>query len=94
MKTVVILFGLMLSVPSLAESPTGWTGPIREAGRPWLNGTPYQPSRPVTSTHQQAQSAWQWDGARAQYWVYDANTGIVWLYNPSTCEYSHYYAQR
>lgn len=93
---LLAIFGLfLLSAPVFAGgSPTGWRGPVREAGRPWLNNTYYQPSYTVNQTvNQGAQASWQWDATKGVYWTLDQSTGIVWLYSPASGQYSSYHTR-
>jgi hypothetical protein len=76
-------------------SPTGWRGPIRDAGRPWLKGTPYEPKplygNPATTAKAPAYYANRWYLAPSgtYYWFYEGNTGTYWYYNPETGAYTY-----
>ena len=71
-------------------SPTGWRGPVREAGRPWLQGY-------ALPSQQQAQTivggcaanTWCYDAQRQIYWAYDTQAGLYWYYWPQTNSYTY-----
>jgi hypothetical protein len=90
---VASLVLLSQAVPSVSQaqirpSPTGWRGPVRDAGRPWLEGysIPRSPRRaaPVRLAPQ-----WQYHAPYQAYWLYDARTRVYWYYNPQTGTYSY-----